>query len=43
VRRLEAGGLRSAVADAVEAAATRSRQLAAASERADGDDDEDDV
>lgn len=43
VRRLEAGGLRSAVADAVEAAATRSRQLAAASERADGDDDEDDI
>lgn len=38
IRRLEAGGLRSAVADAVEAAASRSRALALAST----DDDDDD-
>ncbi|MBB1018907.1 pyrroline-5-carboxylate reductase, partial [Dietzia sp. DQ11-71] len=38
IRRLEAGGLRSAVADAVEAAASRSRALALAS--TDGDDDD---
>jgi pyrroline-5-carboxylate reductase len=43
LRRLEGGGLRSAVADAVEAAATRSRQLAAAARRGDVDDDEDDA
>ncbi len=37
IRRLEAGGLRAAVADAVEAAATRSREMAAAA--AEDDDD----
>ena len=39
IRRLEAGGLRAAVADAVEAAASRSLELAVA---ATADDDEDD-
>ena len=40
IRRLEAGGLRSAVADAVEAAASRSRELARAA-TADDDDEND--
>lgn len=40
IRRLEAGGYRSAVADAVEAAATRSRQLAKAARKDDDDDEE---
>jgi len=39
IRRLESGGVRAAVADAVEAAATRSRELAQAAQ----DDDEYDV
>ena len=42
LRRLEAGGLRAAVADAVEAAAVRSRELAAAARRVDEDGDESD-
>lgn len=37
VRRLEAGGLRSAVADAVEAAVTRSRVMAQAAQNVDDD------
>ncbi|MDX2358864.1 pyrroline-5-carboxylate reductase [Dietzia sp. PP-33] len=37
IRRLEAGGLRSAVANAVEAAATRSLELAQAAQKADDD------
>ena len=37
IRRLEAGGLRAAVADAVEAAASRSREMAAAAVEDDDD------
>lgn len=37
IRRLEAGGYRSAVADAMEAAATRSRQLSTAATKTDDD------
>ena len=37
IRRLEAGGLRSAVADAVEAAATRSRVMADSAKKVDDD------
>lgn len=39
IRRLEAGGLRAAVANAVEAASSRSRELAEAANAADADDD----
>ncbi|MBB1027751.1 pyrroline-5-carboxylate reductase, partial [Dietzia sp. DQ11-38-2] len=41
IRRLEAGGVRSAVADAVEASATKSRDLALAAQKADDDERDD--
>lgn len=41
IRRLEAGGFRSAVADAVEASATRSMELARAAQKAEDDERDD--